>query len=66
MKVDEKKVEMYMARQYMRKQDLAKLSGLSASTITKVLAGRREVTARSAGLIAKGLGLEVEDILMEG
>jgi transcriptional regulator with XRE-family HTH domain len=65
MKVDEKKIEMYMARQYMRKQDLARLSGLSSSTITKVLAGR-EVTARSAGLIAKGLGLEVEEILMEG
>lgn len=65
MKVDEKKVEMYIARLCLRKQDLAKLAGVSAATITKVMGGY-EITPRSAGLIAKGLGLEVEDILMEG
>lgn len=65
MKVDEKKVEMYMARLCLRKQDLAKLAGISPGTVTKVLAGY-EVTARTAGKIAKGMGLEVEEILLEG
>ena len=65
MKVDERKLEMYMARLCLRKQDLARLSGLSSSTITKVLAGY-DVTARTAGRIAKGMGLEVEEIIVEG
>lgn len=62
MKVDEKKVEMYMARLCLRKQDLCKIAGLSSATVTKVMHGY-EVTARTAGKIAKGLGLEVEEIL---
>ena len=65
MKVDEKKLEMFMARLCLRKQDLARLAGISPGTVTKVLAGY-EVTARTAGKIAKGMGLEVEEILLEG
>ena len=64
MKVDERKLEMYMARLCLRKQDLAKIAGISAVTVTKVMHGY-EVTARTAGKIARGLGLEVEEILME-
>lgn len=56
---------MFLARNCMRKQDLATISGLSTATITKVMAGF-EVTARTAGRIAKGLGVEVEDVLTEG
>jgi plasmid maintenance system antidote protein VapI len=65
MKIDEKLLEMFMARLCLRKQDLAKISGVSAATISKVMSGY-EVSARTAGRIAKGMGLEVEEILMEG
>lgn len=64
MKIDYAKIELMMAEHEMTKRELAKKCGLSVSSIGTV---ERHGTClpRTAGRLAKGLGVTVKDIIKE-
>lgn len=62
MKANRKKLEMAMAKACMSTAELEKTSGLKRPTLNNVITGRN-VTPATLGKVAKGLGVEVEEIL---
>lgn len=62
MKIDEKKLELELARKCMNISDLVRASNLSRTTIYQILDGSATGTA-VAGKIAKALGVDILDII---
>lgn len=62
MKIDEKKLELELARKCMNISDLVRASNVSRTAIYKILNGRSTGTAM-AGRIAKALGVDILDII---
>jgi len=56
-------VQLEMARQILRTDDLVKLSGLSSYGLNKILKGKTKPTPASIGKIAKALQIDVEEII---
>lgn len=62
MKIDEKKLELELARKCMSISDLTRASNISRTTIYQILDGRSTGTA-VAGKIAKAMGVDILDII---
>ena len=62
MKADRKKLELAMAMACMNTEDLQKASNIPRSTLNNVISGRN-VRPGTIGRVAKGLGVDVTEIL---
>lgn len=65
MKIDKRKLECAMANSCMNSYDLAEKAGISYQSVRKATL-KTNVKPRTAGLIAKALGVDVTEILEEG
>lgn len=63
MKLNTDRVDMYLAKKQLRRKDLSALSGLSKSNLSTILR-RGTCTTLTAGRIASGLGVAVEEIVV--
>lgn len=66
MNLDTRKLQLLMAKKQINVGELAEKSGLSANSISSFFSGRRNPCVKSLGKLAKGLGVEVEELLGEG
>lgn len=64
MKADRKKVELAMARACIPAKDLADAAQLPRPTVRNVITGRNVLPA-TLGRVARALGCDVTDILLE-
>lgn len=62
MKVNRKKLQLAMARACMNSEDLQTVAQLPRPTVNNAIVGR-SVSPKTAGCIAKALGVDVADIL---
>lgn len=62
--LDLKKVNLAMARKCLSKSELHEAAGLPVSTIHNALA-ERGTTTKTAGLIARALGVDVTEIIKD-
>ena len=64
MKINALKILLLLAEQQMTKTDLAGRSGVSRQNISTIL-GRGTCAPQTAGKLAKGLGVKMEEIIKE-
>ena len=64
MKLDRKKVELEMARSCLSLSELAKNAEMPEPTVKNSLYGR-SIRPRTAGLIARALGVDVNEIIIQ-
>lgn len=64
MTLDEKRVEVELARNQMNKKDLAERAGMSRQRLNVLLNSKR-ITAKTAGKIANALLVDVLDIIKQ-
>lgn len=64
MKIDTPKIKMILAEREMTRIDLSDRSGISRQNISTILT-RGTCELKTAGRIAKGLGISVEEIVKE-
>lgn len=65
MKIDKKKLDIIIARQGLRLGDVMQMTGLSQSALDGVRSGSRQVKPATVGKLARGLGVNIEDILCD-
>lgn len=65
MKINTKKVMMILAERLMSKTDLADLCGVSRQNVSTIMT-RGTCLPKTAGKIAKGLGVDVTEIMEDG
>ena len=65
MKIEQSKFELALAKARLTKAGLAGKAGISAATITKLLAGNNS-TPITVGKIAAALGVDVSEIVEMG
>lgn len=63
MQISVQKVQIAMAHACMGVDDLANASGVSRMSIGQYLSGKREPRPKTAGRIARALGVDVTDII---
>lgn len=63
MRVDSVRIETMLAEREMTKRRLSTLCGISAQNLSTIIR-RGTCTPKSAGRIAKGLGVSVEAVLL--
>ena len=63
MELKKRKLQILMAKKQMNAKELAEKSGLSHNTISSFLSGRRKPSIKSLGMLANGLGVDVEEII---
>lgn len=63
MKLNIKKIFIIMARKCMNDKDLLEKSGLSVGTWNQIKSGKCKAKTSSIGKIAKGLGVDVTEII---
>lgn len=63
MKLNKLKFEIALANSGHSATSLAREVGLSQSIVSKTLSGTRNMSPRTVGKVAKGLGVKVEDII---
>lgn len=63
MNLDARKLQLLIAQKQMNIGELAEKSGLCSNSISSFFSGRRKPSIKSLGKLAKGLGVEVEEIL---
>ncbi len=61
MKLSKSKVEINLARNGMNAREL-RSKGISSTTLTRAMQGR-SITAKSAGRIAKAIGVDITEII---
>lgn len=62
--LDLKKVNLALARNCLNKSDLPEVSGVPYTTIANVFAGKG-TTTKTAGKIARALGVDVTEIIKD-
>ena len=62
MRLDRKKIDLSMARKSIAVSDLAKVYGVSRARMHTIIC-QRDVTTRTAGRLAKALGVDVTEIM---
>lgn len=62
MRLDKRKIQIFMARKSMKQKELAESAGVSRQTISYVMNGR-SCRPEIAGRIARILGVDVTEIL---
>lgn len=65
MYIDGLKIEMFLAEQGLTKAALADKCGISRQNISTIVR-RGTCEPKTAGKLARGLGVEIEDILKKG
>lgn len=65
MKLDRTAIRVEMAKKNWNYKDLAKYSRLPYSTTIDIMSGRRSGSIKTMGKLAKGLQLDVTDILKD-
>lgn len=65
MQIDSIKIKLILAEQEMTKTDLAERAGISRQSISNILT-RRTCEPKTAGKLAKGLGVPVTEITKGG
>jgi transcriptional regulator with XRE-family HTH domain len=63
MNLNLKKLKIAQARACLSINDLSNKSGLGKATISKIINGVSNPSARSVGLLAKALNIDVEQII---
>ncbi len=63
MKINKDKLRLAMARKCMNARELASAVECSAESIHQILSGRRNVTTKKLGRIAKALDVDVTEII---
>lgn len=65
MNLDVWKIKLILAEKGLSQSDLAKKTGVTRQQISQIFA-RRNCSLRTAGKLAKGLGVPISDIVEEG
>ncbi|ELU5588406.1 helix-turn-helix transcriptional regulator [Clostridium perfringens] len=65
MNLDLNKLEILQARTCLSTNDLTEMTGLSRSTVSKVINGKVKATPKTIGLIAKALNVDVAEIISD-
>ena len=65
MKLDKKAFDLALAKAKLTKQEISQKSGVSSSTITKLLSESQNMRPSTAGKISEALGCNVSDIIKE-
>ncbi len=63
-KIDKKKLQLEMARQCIGLMEIAQRADMPYITVRTVASGRNTVLPRTAGMIAKALGVDVSEIII--
>lgn len=66
MNLDLNKIKLAQARLCLSVNDLTEMTGLSRATVSKVINGKVKATAKTAGLIAKALDVDISEIVLGG
>lgn len=64
MKIDKNKLELAMARKCISAEELGSITGISPITITRIRNGLQMGRAKTIGLIAKALEVDVTEIIV--
>lgn len=65
MKVNYKRLDKEMARQCLNNNELAKITGLSVSTVCRLKLEGAETRGKTIGMIAKALKIDVDELIAE-
>lgn len=65
MKLDIRKVKIAMIRKCFSVNDLVEETKIGRTTISQILNGKKNVTLKCAGLIAKALSVDITELLAE-
>lgn len=65
MNFDAQKARLMVARQELSLDQLSKRADMPLITLSQVLRGKRKPTLKTLGKIARGLGVDVTEILAE-
>lgn len=65
MKIRYEILDKEMARQCLSVKELAKITGLGISTITRVRTPGADIRAKTIGLIAKALNIDIDILIIE-
>lgn len=63
MKLDVKKMQIYMLRNCWSVADLQRKAGLANTTIYKIIHGRNNASSATIGKIAKALNVDVTEVI---
>lgn len=66
MKIDTEKLNYLIAEKGMMLKDVASASGLNVNSFRAIRTGQAEPRLRTIGMIAKALGVGVQDIIQKG
>lgn len=64
MKLNLEKIRIEQARACLTVNELAKLSSISRTGLSKILNGERNPVPKTVGLLAKALNVDVEEIVI--
>ena len=65
MNIDVNKLRMAQANECLSVNELVKKTGLGRTTVSKIINGCAKSTAKSIGLVAKALNVQVNDLLVD-
>ncbi|GEA33602.1 helix-turn-helix domain-containing protein [Clostridium diolis] len=64
LKLDVKKLLLLQAKACLNTNELAKRASMPRTTITNIVHRKRNATPKSIGLLAKALGVDVSELLL--
>lgn len=65
MRIDNKKIEIAMAKACLSVNELSKQSGINIVTLTKLRKGNQELMPKTVGKLSKALGVPVEELIQK-
>jgi DNA-binding XRE family transcriptional regulator len=65
MNIDNNKLNLAIAKSCMTMKNLANISGVNVTTLSRINTGKQAPSLRTIGKIAKALNLDVEDLIEE-
>lgn len=65
LKFDLKKVEILKAKSCLSTNEIVEKTGLGRTTVSRVLNGTVNPSAKSAGLIAKALNVDITELIVD-
>ncbi|NMF06588.1 helix-turn-helix domain-containing protein [Clostridium beijerinckii] len=65
LKLDIKKLLLLQAKACLNTNELAERANMPRITLTNIIHGKRNATTKTIGLLAKALGVEVIELIMD-
>ncbi|MEG1619791.1 MAG: helix-turn-helix transcriptional regulator [Eubacterium sp.] len=65
MKIDTKKLDLIMAENCLSAEELAKLTGVSSVTVSRIKKGTQKARPKTIGKIVKALNLKVNELIKD-